>query len=339
MSVNVCSNTSCDVRNSGICVLGNDPLDACPQYREEEEQLLDPGNEEFGTSSSDAGNINPNIRLYDNGRILAPSLTALRNRVRTHTVILIGEQKAGKTTLLACLYGMFCKGPVGRFSFVTSKTLRAFAERYHLALAKTRRSVPTTSRTSRADNVGYFHLRLSDGVNSPTDLIISDRSGEDFEDARVNTSLIPELSELPYADRVCFLLDAGRLTDLKARAHYKRTFRQLIRALIDNRSLPERAVIEVLITKLDKLSKPGNDPALNKDVMEYEQSLLEEFRPRWLRFSTHHICALPRANHSIGFAGLEELVARWCEPPPIVDTRPLPLFNTLRQFDLLLGRR
>lgn len=325
------------MRVSGKCVLGNDPVDACPQYSEDDEKLLDSGDDEPGPSAATVPTATDNVRLCPNERILTAELTALRNRVPTHTIVLVGEQKAGKTTLLACLYGMFCKGSVGEYSFVTSKTLRAFAERHHLALAKTRRATPTTYRTSRADNVGFFHLCLSSG-NNTTDLIISDRSGEDFDDARVNTALIPELRELALADRVCFLLDAAKLTNIKTRATYRRTFSQLIRALIDNRAVPKRAKIEVLVTKLDKVSRPESDPALLEAVRAYEKELMDEFKPHWPGFATYEICALPSANHLIGFVGLQELVARWCEAPVAIDTRPLPVADGLRQFDLLLGR-
>lgn len=319
-------------------MLGNDPVDACPQYSEEDETFLDPGDDEQAGPSLVIGPLaTDSVCLCPNERILTTELTTLRNRVPTNTVVLVGEQKAGKTTLLACLYGMLCKGPVGDYSFVASKTLRAFAERHHLALSKTRRSTPTTYRTSRAENVGFFHLCLTSGSNT-IDLVISDRSGEDFDDARVNTALITELRELTLADRVCFLLDAAKLTNVKTRANYQRTFSQLIRALIDNHAVPARAKIEVLVTKLDKISHPGSDPALLEAVRGYEKELLEEFKAHWPEFEIYEICALPSDNHSIGFVGLPELVARWCASPNSIDTRPTPVADSLRQFDLLLGR-
>src|SRR6202035_3933520 len=98
--------------------------------------------------------------------------------------------KAGKTTLLASIYAMFLKGPFAGMTFAGSATLVGFAKRHRLALLNSGRIVPTTPRTSRDDPPSFFHLALSKDGAAPVNLIIADRSGEAYGDARISTDLI-----------------------------------------------------------------------------------------------------------------------------------------------------
>lgn len=327
----ICSNPECRVAETGVCAKGYDPLDACPEYSVEDVASLDAGEDD---SSPERSPDEDAISLESNRTISEDEITGFRARFRTQTVVLVGEQKTGKTTLLAAIYGLLCKGPVGGRSFVGSQTLYSFAERNHLALANSEQEIPTTPRTSRGDKVGFFHLRLR-ARDHDTDLLIADRSGEAFEDARVNTDLMAPLIELSLADRVCFLLDAARLTEIESRAHYRRIFKQAIRALIDNAKIPKTATIEVLINKIDRLSNPDGERDLQQEVTDYEQELLKEFGSSGHDFQVHQICALPRANVKLGFVGISDLLARWSPPPVEVEITPRPLHYTARWIDRL----
>lgn len=331
----VCSNTECEIALTGECKRGFDPIETCPDFTDEDIQPLDPGLEEEDNQLDDAGERETGILLRPNGLITEEQITGFRQGHRMQTIVLVGEQRAGKTTLLAAVYGLFCKGPLNEYTFVGSQTLRAFAERNHLALKSSDLDAPTTPRTSRGDPLGFFHLKLKkDGVIS--NIVISDRSGEAFEAARANTSLTSRLTELALADRVCFLLDAPRLTKLETRAGYKRTFKQLITTLFDNDKLPSSAKIEVLVTKQDRLTINPDGRNLEAEVAAYEQELIDEFSDRGHEFSIHKVCALPRANVDLGFVGLGELIDRWSAPAPDVDITPLPAVGPTRWIDRLL---
>ncbi|EJB02274.1 hypothetical protein Rleg9DRAFT_7302 [Rhizobium leguminosarum bv. trifolii WSM597] len=297
----------------------------------EDDDTLDPG-EEFETPVEATG-----LQLRSNDAISQGAVSEFRGNVRTKTVVLVGEQKAGKTTLLASLFGQFCDGPVGRFTFAESRTLLAFSERRHLALRKSQRKSPSAPRTSRAGPVHFFHLCVADEVGERFNILISDRSGEAFDAARRNTQLLSRLEELPMADFVCFLLDAGKLTNKETRAGYKRKFRETIRALNDNGVLPSTAKIEILVTKLDKLQRKGVDLEALEEVARYEADLRTEFAAKVTSFEIYQVCALPRANLETGVVGLSEMVDRWCLPDPVVDPRPMPVRNAARYLDRLVG--
>ncbi|WP_246713861.1 TRAFAC clade GTPase domain-containing protein [Rhizobium leguminosarum] len=301
-------------------------------YEAADTDELDPG--DFEDAAEEESPKVDGVALRPNTLIPERGITGFRNRSRAQTVVLVGEQKTGKTTLLAALYGLFCKGPIGDFEFVSSQTLYSFAERNHLAMLSPDRAAPATPRTSIAESVSYFHLKVRQG-EVVSEMIISDRSGETFEAARVDTSLMDRLTELALADRICFLLDASRLTKIETRAAYRRIFRQTMRALIDNDVIPKTAKIEVLVTKIDRVSREKDGRDLLAEVTEYEEELIKEFGSKGLAFQIHRICALPRANVKLGFLGMNELVGRWALTPADSDISPQPVGDALRHIDRL----
>lgn len=278
-------------------------------------------------------------RLPSGDVIYTSDLADLLKAERPRIVALVGEQQAGKTTLLASLYQHYCRGHFAGQRFAGSRTLTAFAKRHHLSLLSSGRAVPTTPRTSRDHPVGFFHLMLRPLAGGDLQhLVISDRSGEAFEAARVDTSLVSELHEIRQASRISFLLDGARLLAYDQRAGYTRRFKQMIRALNDNEALRSGVPIEVLTTKLDKLMGAPDSTDVLARLAEYEQGLVDDFGTKGVQISCHRICALPRSDYSVGFVGLEEAIRRWMAPRAVPDVTPGPVPDALRQIDRLSAR-
>lgn len=330
-----CRRAGCQVSTSGICALGNDPVESCAEY-EADEVGLDLGEDGAGLEAEPSENpIEAKPKLHPSELLNREALWRMRKAVETTTVSLVGDVKAGKTTLIAALYSSFCKGPFAGYQFRSSRTLTAFARRHHRALERSREPLPVTDRTSRQDGVGFFHLNVV-GASGRRHLLIADRSGEDFRDARRDTSLIPNLWELEMADRVCFILDAGKLAKPESRAGYMRKFKQQIWALLDNGAISDSAILEVLSTKLDKLApKPGKVPVVN-ELEEFEDTIVQEFAAAGHAIAVRRICALPRSNFEVGLIGLDELFKAWLEPRPPKDVRPLPAVDPARWVDRML---
>lgn len=328
-----CRKTGCEVATTGRCALGNDPVESCDEYGVEEAQL-DHGEDAEEAEAAERP-VEPKRRLHRSALLSREELWAIRKAVPTTTISLIGDNKAGKTTLIAALYGSFCKGPFAGYKFRSSRTLTAFAERHHQALDRSARSLPTTPRTSRQDGVGFFHLNVV-GAAGQRHLMIADRSGEDFKESRRNTELIGKLWELEMADRICFILDAGKLARPETRAGYKRRFKQQIWALLNNDALPEHTALEVISTKLDKLApKPATEPDLC-ELEEFENAVVEEFAEEGRRLDVRRICALPRSNFAVGLIGLESLLQGWLPNRPVSDCRPLTAVAPARWVDRML---
>ena len=154
-----CQIAECLVATTGECQFGHDPVERCPNYARRD---IVPDEADV-VSDSSTDKVSP-VEICS-GDVM--HLQDLANFVRTtavHTVALIGEAQAGKTTFLASIYAMYCKGPFAGKEFVSSTTLVGFAKRHHLALLNSGRAHPTTPHTSRDEPVAFFHLALAGSI-------------------------------------------------------------------------------------------------------------------------------------------------------------------------------
>jgi len=335
-AASVCRTADCPVRATGKCKRGFDPVESCPDFGPRDDAPPDP----LAVTEAAFEQSTPELVQLRSGDImhLADVIQLLRAE-QPRIVALVGEQQAGKTTLLASIYHLYCKGTCAGHRFAGSQTLTAFAKRHHLSLLGSGRTVPTTPRTSRDDPVGFLHLMLRPTAGGELlHLLVSDRSGEAFDAARTDTALIGELVEIRHASRVCFLLDGARLLSDDQRAAYTRRFKQMIRALHDNGALPQGVPIEILTTKIDKVINAPQSKKVLAILGDYEQMLVRDFSAQGIAIACYRICALPRRDYSLGYIGLEDALRRWTAARVPPDVRPAPVPDALRQLDRLSAR-
>lgn len=325
----ICSHNGCKVQIDGKCVLGRDPVESCENYAVDAETIEELDEPEVSRTV-------PPVQIWASDKMSLADYSALSRRRRLKTVALVGEEKVGKTTLLCSIYAMFCKGPFADLTFAGSETLLGFAKLQAFAMLNSGRASPTVPRTSRRDPLAFFHLALARSRRDIIDLVMADRSGETYASARTSTDLIGTLDEFSLADRVCFLLDGGRLASKDDRTAYTRNFRQMINALHDNGALARVGAIEILSTKLDITR--GSDPADIGFLNDFQARMVSDFAKKGLAISAHEICALPKADRSVGIVGLDDLVRRWTEPEPLSDVTPRPVADAPRQIDRLLSK-
>lgn len=325
----ICSHVGCKVQTDGICLLGHDPVESCPNYASDAEPV-----EEF--EESEEPRTAPPVKIWASEKMQLADYPALARRRRLRTVALVGEEKVGKTTLLCSIYGMFCKGPFADLTFAGSETLLGFAKLQAFAMLNSGRVSPTVPRTSRRDPLAFFHLALARGRRDVVDLVIADRSGETYADARTSTDLIGKLDEFRLADRVCFLLDGGRLASKDDRTAYTRNFRQMINALHDNGALARAKGFEILSTKLDITRR--SDAVDIAYLNDFQARVVSDFAKKGLVIPSYEICALPKADRTVGIVGLDDLIRRWTEPAPLPDVAPRPAAGATRQIDRLLSK-
>jgi hypothetical protein len=325
----ICNHPGCKVQTDGICGLGNDPVESCPNYASDTERI-----EEL--EEPDEPRTAPPVQIWASEKMQLADYSSLARGRRLRTVALVGEEKVGKTTLLCSIYAMFCKGPFADLTFAGSETLLGFAKLQAFAMLNSGRSSPTVPRTSRRDPLAFFHLALARSRRDIVDLVIADRSGETYADARTSTDLIGTLDEFRLADRVCFLLDGGRLASKDDRTAYTRNFRQMINALHDNGALARTKEVEILSTKLDitRRSEAEDIGYLN----DFQARAVSDFQKKGLVISSYEICALPKADRTVGIIGLDDMIRRWTEPAPLPDVAPRPVDDAPRQIDRLLSK-
>lgn len=322
-----CRNPDCEVATTGRCALNHELLDSCEEYGAAEVDL------DFDDDDEPVDRVDAALptRLRSSELLRPEDLWPLQKVVQTKTVALVGDFRAGKTTLISALYASFRKGPLAGHKFRSSRTLTAFARRHHDALLLSKRNLPVTPRTSRLDGLGFFHLGMRDAAGDDHDLLIADRSGETYAEARSDTSLIDDLVELKLANRVCFLLDSARIADVEYRHTYKRAFKQQIHAFLDNGALSSNTALEMVTTKLDKLTPLVDGKGLIAELDDFEKATIDEFSE--VSLTARRVCALPRANYNVGVVGLDEMLTGWLEPqsrehPSLTEAR-----GAVRQLD------
>ena len=325
----ICSYNGCKVQTDGKCALGRDPVESCENYAADLEPIEK-------VDEPEEPRTVPPVPIWAGNKMLLADYSALSRRRQLRTVALIGEEKVGKTTLLCSIYAMFCNGPFAGLTFAGSETLLGFAKLQAFAMLNSGRFSPTVPRTSRRDPLAFFHLALARSRRDVIDLVIADRSGEAYADARTSTDLIGTLDEFRLAERVCFLLDGGRLASKDDRTAYTRNFRQMINALHDNGALARANAVEVLSTKLDITRR--SDAADIGYLNDFQDRVVSDFGKKGLVISSQQICALPKADRTVGIVGLDDLIRRWTEPAPLPDVTPRPVTGVPRQIDRLLSK-
>jgi hypothetical protein len=325
----ICSYRGCEVGTDGTCALGHDPVESCENYAADVEPI------EEVEEPEEPRAITP-VRIWASNKMSLADYSALSRRRRLRTVALVGEKEVGKTTLLCSIYAMFCRGPFADLTFAGSETLLGFAKLQAFAMLSSGRSSPTAPRTSMHDLLAFFHLALARKRGDLIDLMIADRSGEAYEAARTFTDHIRTLDEFRLADRVCFLLDGGRLASKSDRTAYTRNFRQMINALHDNGALVRANAVEILSTKMDIMRR--GDASDIHYLSDFQARVVSDFAKKGLAISSHEICALPKADRACGIVGLDDLIRRWTEPASLPDVTPRPVTGARRQIDRLLSR-
>ncbi len=125
VAVHSCSNAECKVRIDGVCVEGRSIQD-CPYYAaasEVGEPVVDGGL--VSVEEDDLEAIEEAVRL------VSIDAAAHLREFEASVIAIVGPSAAGKTSLIAGLYELFLRGPVGAFEFAGSKTLHAFEEVCH----------------------------------------------------------------------------------------------------------------------------------------------------------------------------------------------------------------
>jgi len=276
--------------------------------------------------------------MFDSGEPLGQhELDALLRQRHATRVAIIGERDSGKTTLLTSIYGCFLKGAFAGHEFAESRTIRGFEKRAFLGRVDSGLNQPDTPHTSLSDGLSYFHLRLRIvGNGRRVDLLLSDRAGEMYRDARRAPSKLLELTELFDADWIVILLDGARVANPVERTGAFHAVRQMLRALTDTHPQHfSNARVVVVTTKIDLINMSQD---LLDLVHEFEQNLLATFGTKTAELSCCRIAARDPTGYLEPAHGVSDLLQTWTAPI-IIHRGPRELPHGLKsEFDLLLKR-
>ncbi len=272
--------------------------------------------------------------LFPSGEAL--SLAAANRLLRerpARLVALVGERGSGKTTLIGALYDRFQRGEYGGFSFAGSRTLIGFDRVWYLARAAAG-ATADTPRTSLADGLQFYHLRLAHG-GERRDLLLADRAGETYTAARGDQKLAKDLMEVARAECVLLLLDGERVANVLERTQATEAVRQSLRAFLDAGMLGKESVVCVVETKGDLLLG-AHDAYLE----EFWGRLVRDFGKRTGRLLRARIAARARKVEIAPALGVDSLLSlAWASDRFHVARSAEAALNLRTEFERFAQRR
>ncbi|GHA19708.1 hypothetical protein GCM10007989_14140 [Devosia pacifica] len=279
------------------------------------------------------------VSLSPGGTLNEESLERFLLGRHAQIVTIIGDRDSGKSTLISAIYDRLLRGPFAGFSFVASRSLIAFEKRLHSARVESGRNRPETPRTSRQEGLLHFHIALAETENPDGrfDIMLSDRAGEVYREARGDTALISQLPEIFRADRLVILVDGGRLASPIERSNAVQSARQMLRALLDNDAIDSESRVQIVITKMDLLDST-QDEDLGEIVANFEAKLLADFGQRLPHLQCMRVCARDPDGKLDPALGVDSLLHDWSVLTEKVVVPHVPELKLTSEFDRLLLR-
>ena len=204
-------------------------------------------------------------------------INCLMSTTRPEITVLVGFVGYGKTSFVAsCYHKLLTEGKVGDYTFYDSDTLTGFERRVYLRRISPQYDeiTPTTKRTIR----GEPHLltfRFSHPVQGNKVVVISDHSGEDYDEYRNNKANLEKDVLLKNADRILFFVDCGMMVN-NGRLKVQNQYSQLIQNMREMSSFKAGVKIQFLFNKVD-LTKGKEDKY--KDEKQRFLNKMEEMLP------------------------------------------------------------
>ncbi len=206
------------------------------------------------------------------------SACAVMGSAVTRLVVLGGPQDSGKTTLASSIYEQFQRGPFAGFSLGWTDTLMGFERVCHESRDASGLETPNTLHTSRQVGRQLFHFRLwNESSDSDHPLLITDISGEEFEDLHGYDDVCSKLTLLRRADHFAVLIAGDRVVDPAERHRAFDETTTIIRTLIENDLLSTSTHLEIVISKCDRI----RDAESGLNVDEYLDSLESRLRSKF----------------------------------------------------------
>lgn len=333
-----CGRPDCPVALTGSCSEGHDPPRSCPFYGAGIAVDL----EDYDDNSAEASSVVDEDRFpLPSGELLTPEgVDAFLREKSAKLIGIVGEHDSGKTTLVCSIYEQFLRGPFAGYLFAGSRTLIGFERRAHYARVDSGRTYPDTPRTSISEDLRFFHLAVvrEDSAATRSDLMLSDRAGETYGQARNNSEMVRILVEVSKAHCVVILLDGGRVANPVERAGAMQAVRQTLRTLLDGEGIGSESRVQIVTTKRDLLLGHAEEDAIEETLSRFRQRLKDDFEDRLAELSFWEIAARdPKGNMPPAY-GVDALFLTWIAPRPARAERRELVKPLVTEFDKLLLR-
>lgn len=302
--VTICANPACRVAETGRCVEGLS-LEQCSHY----------GRPPIPKDDSETTHAE-GIALSPGDRLSLDAAPEIMRAHETRVIAVLGPRDAGKTSLIAGLFGLFLDGPVGGWAFAGGRTLRAFEIACHDARAASKRQAPHFERTHRGP-AGLYQLSLSARAGAPlVELLIADRAGEEYLEVTDDAAASKDLPELPRADVITLLVDGKRLLDVGARHNLQGDLALMLQAIHDGDALTGRQRLAIALTKHDEFEGSPQKERAERDFDEFVARTRNRFSASFSAIESFRLVASPGTDTIRRGSGVAELLEFWMRPTP-----------------------
>lgn len=322
----ICRNPECRVTDTKKCVDGFE-LQKCPNFGRAAE-AADAATAETATQAV------PSISLPQ-AELLSTSDAARIVRANdTQLVAVVGPNEAGKTSLIASLYDLFQQNPLGQIEFRRSSTLFAFERACHHSRAVSRRSAPFHERT-QFGGFGFYHLGVRDVSSGRSlDLLLADRTGEQYRPVADNPSVAAELVEVKRADVITVLVDGARLLDPTSRHGVRSDIQMILQGLVDGDAISGQP-LAIVLTKFDEIKLSPLADRAQRDFEGFVDQIKRLFSAYFSNIESFRISASPRTDILTRGYGIPELLHFWInthKPVPRVERPQTSSIRAMSRF-------
>ena len=169
-------------------------------------------------------------------------------------------------------------------------------------------------RTNRGE-VRFFHLEIEGGATSDhMSLILSDRSGEEYQDATADTSIALDFIEVARADTVTVLVDGERLIDSGERHNVRSEISLILQTLRDREVLSARSQMALTMTKIDAVMESRYADRAISDFCQILDHIRAFFGDVFVVIEPFKTAASPKKDPSMRGTGLSRLLSFWLHP-------------------------
>jgi hypothetical protein len=261
--------------------------------------------------------INETIQLRGCEYLTHSEASLLTAASPTSVVVIGGSARSGKTSLMAGVFSLLHKGPIGVHSFAGSRTLAGFEQRCHLATMNSGLEEPDMERTKVSSEERFLHTRLrTAGVPRLRQLLFCDLPGEVFRDAANNAEDCARLGVLHRADSFTLLVDGKKACDLRQRQSAFSMVENLLAQCLDQSMLDSSSFVQLVVSKWDLVQTAG--PSSEEFAHNKLKRLEEMFKSR-----LGELCSFKIAVHAWARGGTDthedfvRLLEKWIRLRPL----------------------
>jgi Double-GTPase 2 len=304
-----CANPDCKIASGGRCLEGFPEASACPQFGKA--LVIVPG-----TAAQSPKPSVPGVRLPHAESLSISEATALLRQRPCNVISLVGPFDSGKTSLVAGMYDLLQRGPVGGYSFAGSSTMHAFERACHDSRRDSERGEAHMERTERG-GVLFFHVDLvSEGCEAKQAALFGNRAGEEYSIVQDEPDRARAYPELLRSDVLTVLVDGAKLLDAGERHQVRAQVRLTLRAFIEVGVAPPWQRLALVLTKLDAIRR---DEAGRDGALRYFEALVEkvqaDYAAKFAEIQSFTVAASPKTTNANRGEGMPELLRYWMADP------------------------